>query len=64
MIAVWMPVTIHICTDAARESADTLQEAGTPKEQPPRKLSGKRTAHRRVTIWKACPDKSGNAPKE
>ena len=46
-------ISIAVCTPAGEAAPRRISGAAAPKEQPPRKLSGKRTAGARA-LWKAA----------
>src|SRR3954468_4259640 len=46
-------INVAVCTPAGEVAPRRISGAAAPKEQPPRKLSGKRTAGARA-LWKAA----------
>src|SRR3954451_8663893 len=55
-------ISIAVCTPAGEAAPRRSSGAAAPKEQPPRKLSGKRTAGARA-LWKAA-DGTSRPPTE
>jgi hypothetical protein len=54
MFTTHRPAVRHVCADRKGSLAGEIGFDPAPKEQPPRKLSGKRTA-KGMKFWKAEP---------